>query len=288
MRAAALAGTSELETVLAARGEESSETVPALRAHLGAPDVYERAAAAAALGRLGAGLADIRRAYRQDADAAPDFRLAALRAGLAHGPEADRVELSREALADAAWPVRREAHEFLRRVGADPPEPAAAPALEAAAYDAMLRAPFTPVAWIETERGEIEVELFIADAPRTVWNFIRLAREGFYDGLEFHRVIPNFVLQAGDPRGDSSGGPGYTIRCEINERFYMRGSLGMALDGKDTGGSQFFITLLPQPHLNGRYTLFGQVREGFEVLDRIQARDGIRRVRIWDGITAPE
>lgn len=101
-------------------------------------------------------------------------------------------------------------------------------------------------------------------------------------------MVPNFVLQAGDPRGDSSGGTGYAIRCEVGEGFYMRGSVGMALDGKDTGGSQFFITLLPQPHLNGRYTLFGHVRDGFAVLDQIEPGDRIRRIRIWDGVTPPE
>lgn len=287
VRTAALTGIGELEAELAAAGSGSPETVPALLGRLEASDVMERAAAARALGRLGEGLAEVRRAYREDAAGEPAFRLAALRAALAHGPQEVRSGFAREALADAAWPVRREAHAFLRRAASNPPEPEAAATLEPEEYAAMLEAPFTPVAWIETDAGEIEIELFIADAPRTAWNFMRLAREGFYDGQRFHRVVPNFVAQAGDPRGASPGGPGYTIRCEINERFYMRGSVGMALDGKDTGGSQFFITLLPQPHLNGRYTLFGQVRDGFEVLDRLRPQDRIRRLRIWDGITPP-
>ena len=287
VRAAALTGLGELEEALSSAGDESPEVVEALARHLAAEDPYERAAAASALGRLGTGQDSIRRAFGADSAAVPDFRLAALRAGLSQGPDADRIAFAREALADAAWPVRREAHEFLRRSGAAPEEPARAEALDPAEYRAMLQAPFSPVAWIETARGEIEIELFIGDAPRTVSNFMRLAREGFYDGLRFHRVVPNFVLQAGDPRGDSSGGPGYTIRCEIGEGFYMRGSVGMALDGKDTGGSQFFITLLPQPHLNGRYTLFGHVRNGFAVLDQIEPGDRIRRIRIWDGITPP-
>ncbi len=293
VRAAALTGLGALEAELSAAGQGSPELAVASIRALDAPDLYERAAAAGALSRLGSGLLEhrieaIERAYRGDNAPRPDFRLAALRARLAHGAGEARIRFAGEALADAAWPVRREAHQFLRRSSAPPGEaPAPAPELAAAEYDAMLHAPFTPVAWIETAGGEIEIELFIADAPRTVTNFIRLSREGFYDGLRFHRVVPNFVVQTGDPRGDSSGGPGYTIRCEVNERFYMRGSVGMALDGKDTGGSQFFITLLPQPHLNGRFTLFGQVRSGFDVLDRIRPGERIRRIRIWDGITPP-
>ncbi len=288
VRAVALTGLGELEEHLRGAGEASPEVVETLVRHLGAEDPYERAAAAAMLGHLETAGESLRQAYELDTAAVPDFRLAALRAGLAQGPETERTAFARDALADPAWPVRREAHEFLRRFGLADEEPAAASTLEAAEYRAMLEAPFSPVAWIETSRGDIEIELFIGDAPRTVSNFIRLAREGFYNGLRFHRVVSNFVLQAGDPRGDSSGGPGYTIRCEIGEGFYMRGSVGMALDGKDTGGSQFFITLLPQPHLNGRYTLFGHVRDGFAVLDQIEAGDRIRRIRIWDGVTPPE
>lgn len=288
VRATALTGLGELEKLLAAGGDRSPEVVEALVGHLTAEDPYERAAAAGALGRLEIGGSDLRRAYGADTSEVPDFRLAALRAGLSQGPGSDRVAFAREALGDPAWPIRREAHAFLRRSGTDDPEPAPAETLEAGEYRAMLEAPFSPLAWIETAKGEIEIELFIADAPRTVSNFMRLAREGFYNGLRFHRVVPNFVLQAGDPHGDSSGGPGYTIRCEIGEGYYMRGSVGMALDGKDTGGSQFFITLLPQPHLNGRYTLFGHVRDGFAVLDQIEPGDRIRRIRIWDGITPPE
>lgn len=288
VRAVALAGLGELEEILRGEAEESPEVVPALIRHLGAEDPYERAAAAAALGRLEAGAESLRQSYGTDSAPVPDFRLAALRAGLSQGPAHDRIDFAREALGDPAWPVRREAHAFLRGSGAADEEPAPAETLESADYRAMLEAPFSPLAWIDTARGTIEMELFIGDAPRTVSNFIRLAREGFYDGLRFHRVVPNFVIQAGDPRGDSSGGPDTTIRCEIGEGFYMRGSVGMALDGKDTGGSQFFITLLPQPHLNGRYTLFGHVRDGFAVLDQIEPGDRIRRIRIWDGVTPPD
>jgi cyclophilin family peptidyl-prolyl cis-trans isomerase/HEAT repeat protein len=136
------------------------------------------------------------------------------------------------------------------------------------------------IAVLETTRGEVEIELFMEDAPLTAANFIWLSRRGFYDGLSFMRVVPNFVIQGGDPRNDQEGGPGYSIRCEINMRPYERGSLGMALAGKDTGGSQFFITLSAQPHLDGGYTCFGRVISGMPAVDRIVPGDRIVRVQI--------
>ena len=119
--------------------------------------------------------------------------------------------------------------------------------------------------YIDTDRGTIQFELAVLDAPLTVDNFVTLARRGFFDGLSFHRVVPDFVVQAGDPRGDGEGGPGYTIRDELNQRPYVRGTLGMALDWADTGGSQFFITQSPQPHLDAKYTVFGRVLSGMDV-----------------------
>jgi cyclophilin family peptidyl-prolyl cis-trans isomerase len=144
---------------------------------------------------------------------------------------------------------------------------------------------FSPHAFIETDRGVIELELAILDAPVTVANFVALARRNFFDGIAIHRVVADFVVQDGDPRGDSEGGPGYTIRDEINMRPYLRGTVGMALDWKDTGGSQFFITHSPQPHLDGRYSVFGNVVTGMDVVDTLVPGDVIRRVRVWDGIT---
>lgn len=144
---------------------------------------------------------------------------------------------------------------------------------------AESRARPRPRAVIETNRGEIEVELFADDAPFTVRSFLGLAARGFFDGQEWPRVVPNFVIQGGDPRGDTSGGPGYTIRDEINRHLYHRGSLGMALSGPDTGGSQWFITHSPQPHLDGTYTVFGQVVRGMEVADVILPGDRIIRIR---------
>ena len=117
-------------------------------------------------------------------------------------------------------------------------------------------------ATIRMARGNIDLVLFTREAPMTAWNFARLARQGYFDGTTFMRVVPNFVLQGGDPRNDMSGGPGYAIRDEINEKRYSRGAVGMALSGPDTGGSQFFVTHSPQPHLDGGYTVFGHVVAG--------------------------
>jgi len=141
------------------------------------------------------------------------------------------------------------------------------------------------VAVIETDRGSIEFELFREDAPVTTSAFIRLAQSGFYNNLTFMRVVPFFVIQGGDPRNDQEGGPGYTLRCEVNMRPFERGSVGMALAGKDTGGSQFFITLSPQPHLDGGYTCFGRVISGMQAADRIVPGDVIRHVRIKHDVT---
>lgn len=131
---------------------------------------------------------------------------------------------------------------------------------------------------ITTSRGDVVAELFAADAPLTVESFLSLARAGYFDGQEWPRVVPNFVIQGGDPRGDTSGGPGYAIRDEINRHPYDRGTVGMALSGPDTGGSQFFITHSPHPHLDGGYTVFGHIVEGMDVVDAILQGDRIIRV----------
>jgi len=127
--------------------------------------------------------------------------------------------------------------------------------------------------------GVIELELFGPEAPLTVANFLGLVDRRFFDGIRFHRVVPNFVVQAGDPRGDGFGGPGGAIRDEINRRRYNQYVLGMALSGPDTGASQWFITLGQQPHLDGGYTVFGQVTDGVPVLLRITQGDQIRTIR---------
>ena len=134
---------------------------------------------------------------------------------------------------------------------------------------------------LTTEKGTFTIDFFPEEAPLTVDNFVKLARSGYFDGLEVHRVVPNFVMQDGDPRGDGNGGPGWSIRCEVNMLPYDRGAVGMALSGKDTGGSQWFVTHSPQPHLDGGYTVFGHVNEtGMKVVDNIVRGDKIISVKI--------
>lgn len=132
-----------------------------------------------------------------------------------------------------------------------------------------------PVATLTTSKGTIEIELFLGETTFTVANFIRLIQQHFYDGLSFHRVIPNFVVQGGDPNGDGTGSPGYTIRSEFTPRSFERGIVGMASAGKDTEGSQFFIMHSHHPHLDGNYTPFGKVIKGMEVVDQIEVGDKI-------------
>ncbi|HKV51947.1 MAG TPA: peptidylprolyl isomerase [Gemmatimonadaceae bacterium] len=153
-------------------------------------------------------------------------------------------------------------------------------------YEARVRALVVPAlagtlprAVIQTVRGPIEIELDAGQAPLTVDNFLALARAGTYDHIAFHRVVPDFVVQDGDARGDGNGGPAYAIRDELNRRLYDRGAVGMALGGPDTGGSQYFITLSPQPHLDGGYTVFGHVTAGYGVLDAIVQGDSLTSIR---------
>ncbi len=153
-------------------------------------------------------------------------------------------------------------------------KPAAKPAAKAAA---------NPIATIETVKGTIKVKLYPQEAPNTVANFISLARKGFYNGLNFHRVVPGFVIQGGDPKGNGSGGPGYSIKNETNKLLkHNRGAVAMANAGRDTAGSQFYIVIeKPAPHLDsGDYTIFGQVISGQEAAEKIQVGDKITKVTI--------
>jgi len=143
---------------------------------------------------------------------------------------------------------------------------------------AIARAGKHVTATIVTSSGRFTIELSPEDAPLTVDNFVQLARKGYFNGQVIPRVVPNFVVQAGDPRGDQNGGPGYQIRCEINEAPFERAAVGMALSGKDTGGSQWFVTHSPQPHLDGGYTVFGHVVRGMDVIDNIARGNVIRQV----------
>ncbi|PWU68600.1 peptidylprolyl isomerase [Gracilibacillus dipsosauri] len=140
-------------------------------------------------------------------------------------------------------------------------------------------------ATIAFENGEeIVIELFEEAAPNTVANFEKLANDHFYDGVIFHRVIPGFVAQGGDPTGTGMGGPGYTIKCETegNPHKHVAGALSMAHAGKDTGGSQFFLVHEPQPHLDGVHTVFGQVIEGMDTVLRIKQGDAMKTVRVTE------
>jgi cyclophilin family peptidyl-prolyl cis-trans isomerase/HEAT repeat protein len=133
---------------------------------------------------------------------------------------------------------------------------------------------------VTTSKGSFTIELLPEAAPLTVDNFVQLAQRDYYRNVTIHRVVPNFVIQDGDPRGDGNGGPGYQIRCEINQVLYDRAAVGMALSGKDTGGSQWFVTHSPQPHLDGGYTVFGRVVTGMDVVDQIVRGDVIQSIVI--------
>ena len=133
---------------------------------------------------------------------------------------------------------------------------------------------------IETEKGSLVLELFASDVPVTVNNFVFLAREGFYDGTTFHRVISSFMAQGGDPTGTGTGGPGYTFADEFTKHTHVTGALSMANAGPNTNGSQFFITYTPQNHLDGKHSVFGQLIDGMDVLEAIEQGDTIVRITI--------
>lgn len=137
---------------------------------------------------------------------------------------------------------------------------------------------------IYTTKGEMEVSFFEEDAPGTVQNFIDLSNDGFYDGLTFHRVIPDFMLQGGCPKGDGTGGPGYSIDCELDgeNQYHDRGVLSMAHAGRNTGGSQFFIchNRKNTAHLDGQHTVFGKVEKGLDLIDEIRRGDVIKKIEI--------
>ncbi|HKP87567.1 MAG TPA: peptidylprolyl isomerase [Blastocatellia bacterium] len=260
--------------------------------HLKAVDVIVRATAAELIGGLGdasdrvtAALEEAYKAAR--ADNMNDARIAILEAAdkLKHPMN---VQALSDETADQDYVVRLKAAELLRQSNVDTGPLRVSIGKARTGHDRaywhrmaqLTELAKNPVAVIRTKKGDVRIELYAADAPMTVDNFMQLARSGFYNGLTFMRVVPNFVIQSGDPRGDQNGGPGYQIRDEINLRRYETGTVGMALSGKDTGGSQFFITHSPQPHLDGGYTVFGQVIEGMDVVNRIARGDRIERVEI--------
>jgi cyclophilin family peptidyl-prolyl cis-trans isomerase/HEAT repeat protein len=282
----------EVVSALVSAGAPDAERLATDR--LRADDFVVRASAASALAEVKAvgAVPRLVEAYRAArADETYVARAAVLTALNLLDPAAARP-LLQEALGDKDWALRVRAAALLRDSGVPVPPGAIRPATAGSAIDdpewqRIVLPPFTPLAYIETSKGTVELELAVVDAPLTTESFMRLARSGLFEGAAIHRIVPDFVVQDGDPRGDGQGGPGYTIRDEINGRPYLRGTVGMALDWEDTGGSQFFITHSPQPHLDARYTVFGQVVRGMDVVDALAPGDVIERVRIWDGVNEP-
>ena len=224
---------------------------------------------------------------RGERDGPYTARAAAL-AALAKYGAAAAVPTLRSALVDKDWAVRVRAAELLKAL-----DPASdtdhairpAPSGRSVRYDtpSLVNPTVSPHIYFETDKGTVEIELDVLDAPLTCDSFVALVGAGFFEGLTIHRLVPDFVAQGGDPRGDSEGGAGYTIRDELNEQPFLRGTVGMALDWRDTGGSQFFIAFGPQPQLDARYTVFGRVTSGMDVVDKLTQGDVMRHVRVWDG-----
>jgi cyclophilin family peptidyl-prolyl cis-trans isomerase len=232
-----------------------------------------------AIARLRAGLADTSALFVASSAGA----LAAL-GDTASVPALARGWANRagDADADARISIRDALRELAGRAFADSLERKHPPrnAQPAAYRPDFADLPRAKGAVLHTTAGDIEWAFYREEAPQTVKNFIRLAERRYFDGLAVHRVVPNFVIQDGDPTGTGSGGPGYTIRCEYNRLRYQPGMVGMALSGKDTGGSQWFITHSPQPHLNGRYTIFARVVRGMDVVPRIVQGDRVTKVDV--------
>lgn len=262
---------------------------------LGDPDGAVKAAALDAAAPIASGpSADpaVADAWRRAYDAAlasrePDLVASALDAAASLAEGGRLLVAARRDAADDL--VRARARRLLvERFGEDPGSFAhrgVATGRSRAAYRRLAAAAETSrfVATVATSRGVFTVELLPEAAPATVESFISLARRGFFDGTTIHRVVPDFVVQAGDPRGDGTGGPGYALRDELNPIPYVRGRVGMALSGPDTGGSQWFVTLSRQAHLDAGYTVFGEVASGMEVLDRIEQDDRLVSVRVTEG-----
>ena len=278
--------------VLDALAEVKSPNAGAIAlAKMSADDPVIRAAAARVLGALkpqGAVEALKQAAQAVDTDGSYVARAAALDALVEFGPDTAQPVLV-TALADRDWAVRVHAADLLHKL--DPSRDDAATIRPAPTrYDWTVYGSrdvqlpqYSTQLYIDTDKGTIHVELAMLDAPLNVRTISELARRGYFSNVVIHRVVPDFVVQDGDPRGDGEGGPGFTVRDELSERPYLRGTVGVALDWPDTGGSQFFITLSPQPHLDAKYTVIGEVVEGMEIADRLAEGDLIRGMRVWDG-----
>jgi len=267
----------------------AAEAAPLLRERLAPPaHLFERMTAIEGLGTLHS-KADLPALRAALADTSALYAASAA-SGLAEaGDSASVRELARsyaahvrDADADARIAIRDALRALAGRAYADSVE-RANPVPTPAATDYPIdfeKPPAERGVILHTSRGDIEWVFQAAEAPQTVRNFVTLAARGYFSGTVFHRVVPNFVIQDGDPTGTGSGGPGYTIRCEYNRLRYSPGMVGMALSGKDTGGSQWFINHSPQHHLDGRYTIFARVTRGMEVAGKIVQGDRILSVEI--------
>lgn len=286
------AGVRALRDVISDQPSMADSVRNIWRAKLRDPDALVRATAISSLASTGnaEGVAAVLAAYSQSAsDVDNDARIAAIQyinaawtRDSAKFTPALRQQLS-------ALPVPRDSQE---RAAVRSLTPLAAwkTAVSTSAlkplsdYENLVRryvlAGRQPTAVLHTDRGDITVALFGQEAPITVDNFVELSRRGYYRNTFFHRVVPNFVAQDGDPRGTGSGGPGYAIRDELTRVIHTRGCLAMALSGPDTGGSQYYLCHSPQPHLDGHYTVFGQILSGFDVLDKIVQTDRILSIEI--------
>jgi cyclophilin family peptidyl-prolyl cis-trans isomerase/HEAT repeat protein len=220
---------------------------------------------------------------RGRSDAMNDARAAAV-AALSEIDYPERETYLRRFLKDQDPVLRRIAAEAIeQKLGKRRPQYTPLPVQRTAQeYEEIVRWSRQPhTATLHMTRGTVQLALLTQDAPMTTWNFAQLAKKKYFDGTTFMRVVPNFVVQGGDPRNDMSGGPGYSIRDEINLQKYTRGAVGMALSGPDTGGSQFFITHSPQPHLDGGYTIFARVYEGMNgVIDQVERGDAVQTITI--------
>ncbi|MCU1230462.1 MAG: ppiB 2 [Acidobacteria bacterium] len=264
---------------------DAESQLPLIRAAMDDPDAVVRAQALDRYSKTKSPDVALLRAAEERArkDAQNDARIGAIDV-LADIDFPERESYLRALLNDADPMVRAMAAERIESKLKKPrPQYTPLPLNRGAADYAELvlwaRSPHT--ATIHLTRGKIVVALLTQDAPMTAWNFAQLARRGYFNNTSFMRVVPNFVIQGGDPRNDMSGGPGYSIRDEINMQKYTRGTVGMALSGPDTGGSQFFITHSPQPHLDGGYTIFGRVTEGMNaVVDQTERGDRVETITI--------
>ncbi len=258
--------------------------------HLQMDDTVVRMAAADGVGvlRPPGGIDALVAAYERGG-ADPDHRprAAALGALALYGtPEA--LEIVRLGLADKRWAVRLHAAELLGQTDSPTDVHAIRPAptpWERGFYDQpeLVVATVSPHVYLETSKGTLQIELAVLEAPITARHFMDLARNGFFNGLSVYRVGPDAIVELGDPRADGYGGPGLTIKEELNELSFARGTVAMASDGPDAVGSRFFIARAPRPELEARRTAFGRVVAGWDVLDRLEEWDVIERVRVWDG-----